>query len=603
MKACPCLAGVAALALAVAVAAPAPVRAEPPAPRGPRERDHSSPYAHSAIGAVIDANGGNVPATGAELTAALDKLGGFVQLPVPFSAVALDSGLRTPRVVLTARAEPPEPRPQGGGWGGWGGPPPAPDFTGVNHTRLEGRLFLAANTEVRRGGVGVRAVEFISWNSRKLKFDFGVIDDMGRPAGGRPEVRLLDGVRCFSCHKNRGPILGVGPWSNTMHNELIHDAAADAIGDSLLRSPLFTDGIDHFTAHAFEVDAAVRQGGDLLRDRAVFKHLAATADGRKALVLLVDAVLTPGPLREHDKRIKKELDALALGEFLGNARLARQAAFPSELLDFNPAGRLNKENAEWTLDKLNRYAEARAAGRHNLPPDRVPSNPKAFVRPPTKAFRNPSDVLSAELLARTVGLTEADRLFLAGLTGPLSDAPEKPGPVRRAVVTQVLTGPQFADLMTTGTLPDRDDFKDRFVAGLAEERKLRPADDHPGVNRGRYTSTPKIDPRAKPEKEPVAIPSHACLACHDIRGAKPAAFNPIPPLAFDPFDATARAAWLKSADRKKQAEVLARLVKRLGTDKDMPPEDSAEHELYRAKDPAALNAVKDWLDAERKKVK
>ena len=86
-------------------------------------------------------------------------------------------------------------------------------------------------------------------------------------------------------------------------------------------------------------------------------------------------------------------------------------------------------------------------------------------------------------------------------------------------------------------------------------------------------------------------------------GAKPAAFNPIPPLAFDPFDANARAAWLKSADRKKKAEVLARLVKRLGADKDMPPEDSAEHELYRAKDPAALNAVKDWLDAELKKVK
>ena len=45
------------------------------------------------------------------------------------------------------------------------------------------------------------------------------------------------------------------------------------------------------------------------------------------------------------------------------------------------------------------------------------------------------------------------------------------------------------------------------------------------------------------------------------------------------------------------------MLKRLGTDKDMPPEDSTEAELYRAKDPTAINAVRDWLDAELKKLK
>ena len=45
------------------------------------------------------------------------------------------------------------------------------------------------------------------------------------------------------------------------------------------------------------------------------------------------------------------------------------------------------------------------------------------------------------------------------------------------------------------------------------------------------------------------------------------------------------------------------MLKRIGTDKDMPPADSTEHELYRVKNPAALNAVKDWLDAELKKLK
>ena len=100
------------------------------------------------------------------------------------------------------------------------------------------------------------------------------------------------------------------------------------------------------------------------------------------------------------------------------------------------------------------------------------------------------------------------------------------------------------------------------------------------------------------------LPSHACLRCHDIRtGTKPVAFSPIPQLAFDPFDVTARDAWLKGADRKQKAEVLGRMLKRLGTDKDMPPEDSTEAELYRVKDPTAINAVRDWLDAELKKVK
>ena len=91
----PCLAGLCALALAV-VAIPAPGNELP-------ARDLDSPHAHTAIGAVLDANGGNVPATGLQLAAALAKLGDFVQLPVAFSAVAPNSGIANPRVVLTVR--------------------------------------------------------------------------------------------------------------------------------------------------------------------------------------------------------------------------------------------------------------------------------------------------------------------------------------------------------------------------------------------------------------------------------------------------------------------------------------------------------------------
>src|SRR4051812_19389826 len=66
-----------------------------PGPTGPGD--------DTAINAVIDANGGKVPASGERLVAALGKLGPFAQVSIPFSAVHLESGLRNPRVVLAPR--------------------------------------------------------------------------------------------------------------------------------------------------------------------------------------------------------------------------------------------------------------------------------------------------------------------------------------------------------------------------------------------------------------------------------------------------------------------------------------------------------------------
>ena len=82
-------------------------------------------------------------------------------------------------------------------------------------------MFLAANFEKKGGELKVKTFEFISWNGRKQRFDFGFIecDD------AEPQIRLVDGVKCFSCHKNKGPILGQGPWSNTPHNDLIRGSA------------------------------------------------------------------------------------------------------------------------------------------------------------------------------------------------------------------------------------------------------------------------------------------------------------------------------------------------------------------------------------------
>ena len=56
-------------------------------------------------------------------------------------------------------------------------------------------------------------------------------------------------------------------------------------------------------------------------------------------------------------------------------------------------------------------------------------------------------------------------------------------------------------------------------------------------------------------------------------------------------------------DAKKRLPVLARIMKRLDGDKDMPPEDSAEYDTFRTKTPGAFDAMHEWLDAELKKAK
>ena len=172
-------------------------------PTGKLTSDNSS-LSGTAIAAVIEANGGKPPASGEQLWKTLTKVGKFAQLSIPFSAVRLDSGLGNPRVVI------------------------APVINGLSDSEVtgpnfNGRLFLAANMEkdVNGGDPRVRSVEFISWNTQSRRFDFGVIENMGGES--EPELRVVDGGKCFSCHKNRGPILGPSPWSNSAHDAAMRD--------------------------------------------------------------------------------------------------------------------------------------------------------------------------------------------------------------------------------------------------------------------------------------------------------------------------------------------------------------------------------------------
>ena len=212
--------------------------------------------------------------------------------------------------------------------------------------------------------------------------------------------------------------------------------------------------------------------------------------------------------------------------------------------------------------------------------------------------------MNATALARLIGVTEADRIFFADQLSIAANLLNKPKVTAATLARDLFNGPQFTEVLTAGEIPDREDFKERFVKGLNEILKVQNTQGLSLV-RADYASGPKVAPvPGKADAEIPVVATTACVRCHDVRGVGKAGFSPIPMLAFDPFDKDSRDAWLKAnPDAKKRTPVLARMMKRLGDDKDMPPEDSAEYDAFRVKSPSDLDAVKTWLDAELKKAK
>lgn len=531
----------------------------------------ADPLAGSAIQAVLDANGGKVPASGVQLQQALQQCGEFVQLVVPFSAVALGSGLSNPRVLLT-------PRPGAVAQG------PA------NRPNLEGRLFLAVNLELTPpADLRATSVEFISWNSQRRRFDFGVIEGLGAD----PQLKVVDGVRCFSCHKNHGPILGAFPWSNTTHNEVVRRATQLSLpGDK-------ADGLALLPSQAAEFDAAVRLGASLPVNRDIFRLLTRDPEGQKTMSLLLCGIALPDSLEKFDRTSRADVNATlarSFAKFSADWVRLQQGAKPNVLRDFSPAGSVGTAGG-WSGSTLavTRYDIARLAGNPGLPSVALPSNPSAFVKTPLKVPGQPAGAVNATLLARTLGLTTGDRKFLADTLADAAKSVNNPAVTPATLARAVFEG--FAD----GELPDRDEFKDRFVAGLNEVlRKTHGRAEGVAVNRADYASSPRFVPA--PGEQLRLVPTTACLGCHGVRAEGKARFvEPIPALAFDPFDKAARAAWLKTADRGRRQAVLSRLLKRLAEDRDMPPRDAPEHDLFRLKDPAAFDEVKQFLESALKR--
>ncbi|WP_439623091.1 hypothetical protein [Gemmata sp.] len=662
-------------------------------------------YDHTAFGAVIRANGNRVPASGAELVAALKKLGDVAQLPVPFSAVNSSSSLATPRVVIALRpggrpadlgaaadgdekdalvpGRPAKPVfngvPNLGGFGGvrLGGTGfgaasrdvPVPPISAARATEpsVKGRLFLAANMEKTATGFRAKSIEIISWNSRNKRFDFGVIE-CGGPA---PEVQILDGVRCFTCHRNKGPILGQGPWSNSTHNDVVRASVLKALdvpglngkavppGDpngppkfdanlvatepvggwsaglrnnarlAELKEATTFDGISLVVPEPEACDAAVHQGAELARNRDVYRAMTRTADGRRALAVLFAAIAAPLPIDQSNALARRDLDLAFSSNFpaFADEFVAIHRASLNTLGDFSPSGSVgtlrtvtSNQPTGWGGGSAQRtdtiitwggnpkivgaYDARRAAGDPGVPSHRQPSNPRAFLRSQVAVPARPSAAVSAAALARTIGLTEGDRKFLAAALATLANEIERSKVTAAALAKEVFATPHFRDALTANDIPDREEFKDRFAAAVADVAAAHKVGRAVKLARADYASGPSVAlPPGQQDREVAVVPTTACLRCHDVAGVGRPAFNPIPKLAFDPFDRAAREAWVRSNDARHREQVLGGMLKRVAADKDMPPEDAPEYEAFRTKDAAAFDALTGWLGAELKRAK
>ncbi len=590
------------------------------------------PLTTSAINVVLNANGDKPPATGDQLWKTLGKLGNFAQLPVVFSAVRLDSGLGNPRVVIAPVAS-------------------RLSDAAPNQPNLVGRIYLAANMEKdpRGGDPRVTSVEFISWNTARRQFDFGVIENMGGES--QPEFRIVDGGRCFSCHKNRGPILGVAPWTDTTNHPLLRILVANRFNLVPILpagAPVgLRDRIDGMALVAPEpsvVDDAVRVGRQLRLFRETFRLMNRSPGGRKAFVALLMGIMEPGILDPKDVETKRLVNAWendnSYTRFQGELLTLMKSNNSGALIDYAPFAPMLPEGTlppGWNmstikplpqaysggsrsqsltnelantqflkdLDTISRYDVARSNGHYGLPSSAVPSNPKAFVPEIPPYSRKPADTVNAVLLAGTIGLTVGDRHFLIHSLDEAVERLNNRKVSAKTLARAIFEGSEFADVLAGGPLPDRDEFKDRFMAGLDKVLKTKYMFTEGFTSdRREYTSSPRYDPKAVEEVEAVVVPTTACLRCHDVRPTgKARMFESIPALAFDPLDNKSRETWLKSATKERKQEVLSRIQARLYKDADMPPHDSPEHNRFRIKEAVAFDQLKSFLDSELEKFK
>lgn len=602
----------------------------------------------SAINAVIEANGGKPPTTGEQLWKVLGKCGSFAQLPIPFSAVRFDSGLSDPRVLIApmslklSETDANQPNLLGRLYlaanmerHDYGGDP-----------RVTSVEFISWNTATRRFDFGVIDHMGSDGEPETQLVDSGRCSSCHKNRGpifcGSPWTNSahLDVTRALVAKKLR-----------------LTKVSASSSDEGRLRDRI--DGMALATSDAIAMDQSIAIGRQLRLHRETFQLMNRSPAGRKAFVAMLVAIAAPGEINLKDAELntqqtawendpshsyqtfttdwQKLVKTTSSGVLIDYAPFEKELAKPpvarrkygntgvsptsmqtipspptngfrsvAEARQFSTSVQKATESNEnlqrqiaLNTDIISRYDVKRAQGKTGMPSTALASNPKAFAAPVATVPKKSSGLVNAELLAVSIGLTKGDRQFIASALEQSANSLRPTKVMPRALAKAVFEGPTFADVLAGGPLPDRDDFKDRLVDGLNQLLKSKyNLESGFTADRAQYAYGPVFDPKTALE-ERVPTPTTACLRCHDVRpSGKARAFEPIPALPFDPFDKAARETWLKSAPDERKRDVLIRLQTRLFKDPDMPPVDAPENALFREKDSAAFDQLKEIIERE-----
>ena len=567
--------------------------AAPPAPKA------DPALVGSTISAVITANGGRVPATGKQLWRALSQ-----RRQVRATACSVlrgPAGFRHRQPARGHRAgnrrERPERRPR--------------DFAEPQRPPVPRREHGEA---VRRDDdPHVTSVEFISWNAHAaVRLRFHREHGRRRPAAtadrGRRAVLLLPQEQ------------GADPRRRAVDELDAPEQAADAGrgsahhgGRGRHRSRRPRGCATASTAWPWSRRKRRRwttrcDSGAIFRlNRETFRLMNASDAGRKAFVALLVAIVQPGQLDINERGWKAAVDPWRSDQsylrFANDWLVLAKTTNLGILIDFAPLPRkvyrmggtatadhpvtaarrvphsqrgheLRTEGEPIITQNQRLFANehGRTAPHRDLrsgPRERFsrhaeraqPSNPQAFVQPAPKATQKPSGMVNPVMLANTIGLTEGDRKFMAEALADAAKRLTKQKVTRRGAGEAGVRGAGVRRRARgrAAARPRRLQGPLRRRAQHRARRRSYKLADGFAPERGEYAREPKRDPKASKKSRPPWCPTSACLRCHDVRdGAKGAAsFDPIPPLAFDPFDETGpRRLWLQTATAKRKQEVL-----------------------------------------------
>lgn len=583
--------------------------------RGAEPHSPKSPVPKSSVAATADACNafasvapelfGKEGSAPTDVKGWLDRLGGFGKtnaVLVPFSRAPGRTSLGNPRILATvstvnprslARVEPATREPD-----------------------VRDRLFVAFNAHPD----GTRTLEFIAWNRRLRRFDFGIVENYDKPE--RRRVVADEGKRreCLSCHKAGGPIFTEFPWGGTHVDPLMSLAmlkrahASDPktyaeakpllgrIDDPAAKSkelegpypfryfldgkdtgvPFFDSAADGRGINRTGVyDGSVRDATERrLRSEALLRALPPESRAVTARALMLEAIGDRDDEKDPLLARSKALFAAAAIKAGPAGRKPLPESFSSFIRSFD----FSKEKQGFHLESVDEkvshvkdiltYDERRLKEGLKLPKGRRESEAEAFGD--FVNFKQPARLRSpAELLAE--GLPQAPHLFSDPSRDLLRLFLRAAGKDRAAVFEAALGDPAVSKVLKRG-LPEEGNLLPPLVAALREEFRRRGLDapDDAKVTE-LMPKAPAADPCADgdaaeaPGASPVAEES-SCAACHGPD--KPGILR----FPFDPADADAWRKAVGGASAEKRRSLVRRLqrvVERLG-DKTMPPEDSAE---------------------------